>query len=277
MAILERNTMRLGLTNLTGMMATGLMLLVGAAPAHAFGAKASLAGGVVSVSGGQAAKSAPISWEGVVVTTTNKGGSFAFATPVVPADCIGTVSDGASSVDVRIDGCSGAAAGLPGTGQTTIYAVGDDGDIGAGGPLSYTDNGDGTVTDNRTGLTWEKKTDANVDTNYTWQGALDYVAGLNAMNGGAGFAGHNDWRLPNVKELFSILDYGRFDPSIDPIFGPRGVSNFITYWSSTSWAAFYPEYGAWAVEFADAYGNNVGTMAFGKSSALHVRAVRGGL
>ena len=270
--------MRFGFMNLTGIVATGVMLLVGAAPAHALGARASLAAGVVSVSGSQAAKSAPISWEGVVATTATKGGSFSFTTTVLPVDCIGTLSDGTSSVEVRIDGCSDVTTGLPGTGQTTIYAVGDDGDVQAGGPLSYTDNGNGTVTDNRTGLTWEKKTDANVNNNYTWQGALDYVAGLNAINGGAGFAGHNDWRLPNVKELFSILDYGRFNPSIDPILGPTaGTLNFVRYWSSTSWAAFYPEYNAWAVDFRDGYGNSAGTLAFSKGSSLRVRAVRGGL
>jgi hypothetical protein len=276
--ITGRNNMRSVFTGLKGILVLGALLLAGAAPAYALGAKALLAAGVVTVSGGQAARSASISWEGVVMTTANRGGSFAFETTIVPADCIGTVNDGTSSVDVRIDGCGDGATGLPGTGQTISYAPGDDGDIRAGGALSYMDNGDGTVTDNRTGLTWEKKTDANVATNYTWAGALDYVAALNAMNGGAGFAGHNDWRLPNIKELLSIVDYGRFNPSIDPVFGPTaGGSNFAAYWSSTSWAAFYPEYSAWSVEFLDYYGNSAGALVFGKSSALRVRAVRGGL
>ncbi len=262
--------------HLTGVAA--LMLITGVAPAHAIGVKASLSGGVVNVSGSQAAKSALISWEGVVVTTAGKGGSFAFSTTIVPMDCIGTLTDGTSSVDVRIDGCSDVSTGLPGTGQTISYATGDDGAVGAGGALSYTDNGNGTVTDNRTGLTWEKKTDANVNNVYSWQGGLDYVAELNAMNGGAGLAGHNDWRLPNIRELLSIVDYGRSNPSIDPIFGPTaGILNFVSYWSSTSWAAYQPQYNAWSVDFRDSYGNLAGTMPFGKSSALRVRAVRGGL
>ena len=205
-------------------------------------------------------------------------GRYAFATPILPADCIGTLSDGTSSIDIRIDGCSDVTTGLPGTGQTITYSAGDDGDVGAGGPLSYTDNGDGTVTDNRTGLTWEKKTEANVTTTYDWQGALDYVAELNAMNGGTGFAGHNDWRVPNVKELLSIVDYGRFSPSIHPSFGPTvGAYGGLKYWSSTSWAAYYPEGSAWAVDFGDAWGNYDGVSAWSKASSLRVRAVRGGL
>jgi hypothetical protein len=57
--------------------------------------------------------------------------------------------------------------------------------------LSYTDNGD-TITDNNTGLEWEKKTAGNVGTLYTWLEAFAYIASLNTAN----FAGHNDWRLP---------------------------------------------------------------------------------
>ena len=263
--------------HLTGIWAAAVMVLAGAAPAYAMGARASLTGGVVSVSG-RAAKSAPISWEKAFVTSSNSNGVFAFTTTIVPADCIGIVGDGSSSIAIRIDGCSNQTTGLPGTGQTVTYAAGDDADVRAGGSLRYTDNRDGTVTDIRTGLTWEKKTDANVNDNYTWDTAFDYIAELNAMNGGAGFAGHNDWRLPNVKELLSIVDYGRSNPSIDPIFGPTaGKLNFVNFWSSTSWAAYNPQYNAGSVNFRDAYGDYVGMLPFGKASFLRVRAVRGGL
>jgi len=238
---------------------------------------AKVSGGVVTVAGTQATPYASISWEGVEVTSANRRGSFAFTSTVLPLDCVGTLSDGRSPIEVAVAQCLGGSAALPATGQTISYAPGDDGAIRAGAVLSYTDNGDATVTDNTTGLTWEKKTDANVDINYTWQGALAYVAELNAMNGGAGFAGHNDWRLANIKELLSIVDYSRSNPPIDPAFGPtRGVSNYAAYWSSTSWAGYQPEGNAWAVEFADSYSNPVGVLIFGKSSALHARAVRGG-
>jgi hypothetical protein len=209
---------------LTGIVTTALMSL-GAPPPAGLRAKATLSAGGVSVSGGQAASSAAISWEGIVATSASNRGKFSFTTTIIPLDCIGTLSDGISTIEVRVERCSDVATGLPGTGQTISYAAGDDGDVQAGGALSYTDNGDGTVTDGRTGLTWEKKTDANVNNFYTWLDALAYVAELNAMNGGAGFAGHNDWRLPNIKELLSIVDYSRFNPSIHPIFGPTaGIS-----------------------------------------------------
>ena len=71
----------------------------------------------------------------------------------------------------------------------------------------FTDNGT-TVTDQRTGLEWQKQDDGITR---TWQAALDYCNGLS-------LAGHTDWRLPNIKELESITDDSRYIPAIDPIF-----------------------------------------------------------
>ena len=255
--------------------ASTAVMTLSVAPAEALTARdATLVAGVITVSGGQASRTATISWEGVAVATATKGGSFTFTTTVIPADCTGTLSDGVDTIAVPVAGCDGARTGLPGTGQTISYAPGDDGDLQLGGPLDYVDNGDGTVTDRKTGLTWEKKTDLNVNEVYTWATAFEYVASLNAMNSGQGFAGHNDWRLPNMRELLSILDYSRQKPILHPIFGPTmGRLNFVDFWSSTSWVDEYyqPEYNAWGVDFAK------GTvLAFGKASSLRVRAVRGG-
>src|SRR6266446_5061606 len=82
------------------------------------------------------------------------------------------------------------------------------GDGVQGAPLRYQDNGDGTITDLNTGLTWEKKgsggdastclTDLHgVNSACTWAQATG--AWIDAVNaeGGTGFAGHSDWRLPN--------------------------------------------------------------------------------
>jgi hypothetical protein len=131
---------------------------------------------------------------------------------------------------------------LPDTGQTKCYDVAGN-EIAcpaAGQPLhgqdaqyhgpapSYTDNGDGTVTDNNTGLVWMKSTaDTNTDGSITsddrlsWQDAIDYCAGL-----GGG------WRLPTYTELESIVDYGRSLPTINPIFHCQSSA----YWSASTHA-----------------------------------------
>src|SRR5206468_905681 len=88
--------------------------------------------------------------------------------------------------------------------------TGHDGDTLTGAPLAYVDNGDGTVTDVNTGLTWEKQSNGDgsvhdMSNAYTWdQAFLGHVAILNT---GTGFAGHTDWRVPNVRELQSIANY----------------------------------------------------------------------
>jgi len=163
---------------------------------------------------------------------------------------------------------------FPATGQTTSYAPGDDGDIRAGAVLSYTDNGNGTITDNNTGLVWEKKTNCTGGTHcvndpYTWQGALDYVAALNTAN----FAGHNDWRLPNIKELQSIVNYENVNPSVSAVFNDCGNGSCTAayvYWSSTSYANF-PDF-AWYVNF---YAGDV-EANYKSLNSIFVRAVRGG-
>lgn len=194
-------------------------------------------------------------------------------------------------------GCTTAAT-YPASGQTTAYPadkndgivgpvpVPDDGTVQAGAPLSYTDNGDGTITDNNTGLMWEKKSfDAGLHnwiTGYRWSGdgsqetIWDWIEDVNA-EGGTGFAGYNDWRIPNVRELQSIVDYGRISPSIDPLFGPTAPS---AYWTSTTDASA-PAFFAWVVNF-DASGSfpfpPKGVSVIDKSEfPWGVRAVRGGL
>src|SRR5262245_17150890 len=109
---LGRDIMRNGSGALAAVAAAAVVVLGSSAPAYALTAKATLVNGTVSVSGGQAAKSTPILWEGAVVATASKGGNFAFVSTYVPADCIGTVSNGTTSIDVRVEGCSGSLTGL---------------------------------------------------------------------------------------------------------------------------------------------------------------------
>ncbi|MBF0566971.1 MAG: DUF1566 domain-containing protein [Nitrospirae bacterium] len=118
------------------------------------------------------------------------------------------------------------------TGQTQSYHSGDDGAIKTGAVWPsprFIDNGDGTVMDNLTGLTWTKN--ANLAGTYkTWQQALDYVA---SMNTGAGTYGHTDWRMPNRKELRGLADYSKYSASL--LAGnPFTNVQASYYWSSTS-------------------------------------------
>jgi Protein of unknown function (DUF1566) len=181
------------------------------------------------------------------------------------------------------------AGNLPVTGQTTAYgadkndgiagpvAVPDDGTLQRGVPLRYKVRDDGTIQDLNTRLIWEVKCSGcgglhDVGNLYPWSGdgtqetIWDWLDAVNA-EGGTGYAGHNDWRIPNVRELQSIVDYGLFDLTIDPIFGPTAASP--SYWSSTT-SASDPSF-AWNVNFI--YG---GVGIVGKSGTLFVRAVRGG-
>ena len=161
--------------------------------------------------------------------------------------------------------------GLPDTGQTKCYAAGaeipcdratcrgQDGSYATGCPSEgrFTDNGDGTVTDQCTGLMWQKF-NGNDGIGLNWCSALDYCENLE-------LAGHDDWRLPNMRELESLVDYGRFAPAIDPVFGALSA----IYWSSTSLAG-NRDY-AWYVYFFD---GDVGKED--EDMALYVRAVRSG-
>jgi hypothetical protein len=193
-------------------------------------------------------------------------------------------------------GC--ASQQFPASGQTTASGAGSDGDVQAGAALAYVDNGDGTITDLNTGLMWEKKDDSggihDKDNPHTWCGAscgtTDEMDGtiattfLATLNGGGGFAGHTDWRIPNYKELTSILDIETFSPAVDPAFHQSATCTgcvdvtaatcsctaSYVYWSSGA-LALNSDYG-WGVDFA----NGFVTTAF-KSGSQRVRAVRGGL
>jgi hypothetical protein len=192
----------------------------------------------------------------------------------------------------RLDTSGCVAVRLPATGQTTCWdsagavvpcaGTGQDGDFLRGGPLAYVDNGDGTVTDVNTRLVWEKLAmDGSVHdvrSAPSWMDAIgDHVATLNRTR----FAGHDDWRLPNYKELVTIVDFETSNPSVAPAFNDNCVDGCTVtacsctapsaYWSSTS-SALDPE-DAWYVSFSFGFGAaNYKVYKF----VNHVRAVRGG-
>lgn len=103
------------------------------------------------------------------------------------------------------------------------------------GVNEYFDNGDGTITDSSTGLMWQKN-DSNDSLN--WEYALAYAEDLT-------LAGYSDWRLPNTKELQSIVDYTRSpdstdSPAIDSVFNCTAITNeagqidYPCYWTGTT-------------------------------------------
>lgn len=92
----------------------------------------------------------------------------------------------------------------------------------------FVDNGNGTISDTGTELMWQKDTARDGDGNYdsmTWEEALSYCE-ENTL------AGFDDWRLPTIKELNSIVDYEKYPPGINTTYFPNTTSG--AYWSSTT-------------------------------------------
>jgi hypothetical protein len=118
----------------------------------------------------------------------------------------------------------------------------------------FIDNGNGTVTDYRTGFMWQQGEPGTM----TWSSALSYCEGLN-------LGGHSDWRLPNIKEIESITDDTRYNPAIDTTFFPGVMSN---YWSSSTDAGSPDK--AWYVFFYGGWG-----YSDSKPSSFYVRCLRG--
>ena len=158
------------------------------------------------------------------------------------------------------------------TGQTTSYATGgNDGDLqrGVSWPVPrFEDNGNGTVTDHLTGLIWLKNANC-AGSMMNWNDALTYCNTL--ASGSCGLTDGSvvgDWRLPNRKELLSLVDYSRCNPAL-----PQGHlfnnAQSSSYWSAGTCA--YRTYGAWFVRMD--FGHVDG---YYKSSSYYVWPVRGG-
>ena len=120
----------------------------------------------------------------------------------------------------------------PKTGRTTSDAAGDTrpAERRSLAHPRFTDNGNGTVTDNLTGLIWLKN--ANCFSSKTWSDALIAANTLNsgecALTDGSV---EGEWRLPNVRELSSLIDYGRHNPALPT--GHPFTYDPGYYWSST--------------------------------------------
>jgi hypothetical protein len=146
----------------------------------------------------------------------------------------------------KLDDCAGGGmCGVQKTGQTDCWdasgtpidcaGTGQDGEHQTGYSVDprFTDNLNGTVTDSLTGLIWLKDADCFEDRN--WTQALSDANGLSN-----GFCGLTDgstvgqWRLPNIKELLSIVDFSQEDPALPSSHPFLGVAWSKKFWSSTS-------------------------------------------
>ena len=162
------------------------------------------------------------------------------------------------------------------TGQTEIYTERDDGDLKMGVAWPdprFTDNQDGTVTDNLTGLIWLKNA-YYLNTEKTWDEALTACAvladdGVNLTDGSA----PGDWRLPNVNELLSIIDYSVYPiplPAGHPFDNVRGS----LYWTSTTYLYYSDTSKALRVNLND--GNVFGDAKTNRDRVWPVRGVADG-
>lgn len=166
---------------------------------------------------------------------------------------------GLNFADGRIKGYPfGRQARMPERGEKTYYVLYVRGNPKYG-KNDFKDNGDGTVTDKATGLMWMKfdsghlKASENKDGKLNWLKALEWAENLE-------YADYDDWRLPNAKELHSIVDYSRCpdatkSAAIDPVFEVTSITNeggkkdYPFYWTSTSHCSVFSAEAAVYVAF----------------------------
>lgn len=163
---------------------------------------------------------------------------------------------GVNFADGRI---KGYGLTMPGGGAKTFYVICVR-ENPAYGQNAFTDNGDSTITDNATGLMWAQD---DSGTGLNWADALAWVETQNA----ASYLGYNDWRLPNAKELQSLLDYTRSPDTsnsaainplfhVTPLLNEANAPDYPYYWASTTHANWTntPGYFAVYVSFGRAMG-----------------------
>lgn len=133
------------------------------------------------------------------------------------------------------------------------------------------DNGDGTISDNKTGLMWKKCVEgvsgntcnSGSASTFTWKQAQKHPGRINNLGG---FAGHDNWRLPNIEELMSIVEKQCYGPAINLIRFPGTGSDI---WSSSPQTS--NSSGAWFVNFHNGTAYNYNRFAGFTSQARLVR------
>ncbi|MDD4735639.1 MAG: DUF1566 domain-containing protein [Kiritimatiellae bacterium] len=219
---------------------------------------------------------------GTMATRTLSPGSTTVASGYYAATSLATVDPdltaGNIATNVTLFGIAGMAetnsggggaegAPVPKTGQTTSYTppsgTGSDGNLQMGvewpDPRFTVQSDTNMVLDNLTGLMWARNGD--LPGSSTWNSAIDYCNSLDC-------GGYDDWRLPNMNELLSLVAYNRYNPAI-PSGHPFNNVSGVKYWSSTT----YPQNTtyAWCVDFLN---GTIQTVA--KTSTSKVWPVRGG-
>jgi hypothetical protein len=124
---------------------------------------------------------------------------------------------------------------------------------------SFTVNGDSTVTDTKTGLVWQQSTSGSKK---TWEVALGICEDLT-------LASQSDWRLPNIKELGSIVDTSELNPALDETAFPNTIN--ASYWSSSPVSSTSATVTVYHLDFSTGR-----VLSENKSYGYWVRCVRGG-
>ncbi len=240
-------------------------------------------------------KAGQVAWvNGLAVTGAIATLTFSSATTNVPAGYYAATNLPAVDADLKADniatnvtifGIAGTLsttpAAVPKTGQTNSYQTWDDGFHKKGvvwpNPRFTVQANTNCVLDNLTGLVWARN--ASLVGTMTWTDAVFYCWALdNITNVLYTYGGTNDWRLPNRRELLSLIDDGRINPALCDTTGTvswtennpfTGVKSDNFYWSSTTYAGVTDD--AWAV-----FVGGGGVWLRPKTDAYYVWLVRGG-
>ncbi len=165
---------------------------------------------------------------------------YASSTLYVADTPSGQLLFGVNFADGRIKGYGLTSQGM---GEKTFFVQCVRGNTNYGNN-TFMDNADGTISDAATSLMWAAEdSGAQAPEGLNWAGALAWVETRNA----AGHLGYNDWRLPNVKELQSLVDYTRSpdtsaSAAINSVFSATQITNeagdpdYAYYWSNTTHA-----------------------------------------
>jgi len=205
--------------------------------------------------------SAPQNWylnSGIALTRAGYNGQFTNPDGGSPIDF--TVINFMATSGLTITGAnftaydgSNPTLKLAATGQSTSYAAGDDAALhkGVAWPaVRFVDNGDGTVADKLTGLTWLKNADCL--TPAVWATAVAEVNQL--ASGSCGLSDGSSagqWRMPNLGELESIIDVSAANPAVTSGSPFTNIANGI-YWSATTyWGGEEGSPNAWSIRMAD--------------------------